>query len=166
MFTNNNKPLNINQTGEELWMNDPINGTMIITTNFTQETKNTSPLKESTIDNLPNNAMEVEYPTTKKVYMPKKVIENDYNNDYSNDYNNYYYNNGYNNDYDNYNMNNNMYKTLRNNCYEEISQPRRNQRIINDNNQYNNFYNPNFFNSGLNRTFRNMNNSQFGNFYF
>ena len=167
MPSNNNTSLNINQIAEDLWMEDPINESMIIPKSNIPEFKKVTPLKRSTIENSPKKVKKVEHPKkVKKICKPKKVIQNNYDTEYNNGYDNDY-NNDYNNDYDKYYSNNNMNQTLRNNPYEQIPQTRRSQRIVNDDDDgYDSFFGNNFFNSGLNKTFRGMNNNLFDHFFF
>ena len=156
MPSNNNTTLNINQVAEDLWMEDPINESMVIPKSSLPEIKRTvtkTTLEEPKKETSPKIIKKVvEHPKKiKKVCKPKKVIKNETNDD---DCDNYYTNND------------NMYKTLRNR-YEEKPQNRRSQRIVNDDDdQYDNFFGNNFFDSGLNKTFRGMNNNFFDHFFF
>ena len=156
MPSNNNTTLNMNQVAEDLWMDDPINESMVIPKSSLPEIKRTTtttPLEKPKKETSPKIIKKVvEHPKKiKKVCKPKKVVKNENNDD---DYDNYYRNND------------DMYKTLRNR-YEEKPQNRRSQRIVNDeDDQYDNFFGNNFFDSGLNKTFRGMNNNLFDHFFF
>ena len=120
----------------------------------------------------------------KKARKPKKAVEklnkNEYKNNVNNmrkpkeqeeeEKNNYYTNYENKNrtiepeDTDNYYSNMNI--PLRNSYYGGIPRTRRNQRVMDYDNNYDNFFGKNFFDfGGLNKSFRGMNNNLFGNFF-